>query len=96
MGLGKSRCDIPNGTTQGWACLAFKSKLTPFSHHMNVNSTMIINGGYFITHVMDIIYILNVLNGFACLCFHLSMHPFNNCPFDTIWLLPFNNIKYTQ
>jgi hypothetical protein len=21
--LGKSRCDIPNGTTQGWACQAF-------------------------------------------------------------------------
>jgi hypothetical protein len=20
MGLGKSKCDVPNGTTQGWAC----------------------------------------------------------------------------
>ncbi len=21
MGLGKSKCDVHNGTTQGWACL---------------------------------------------------------------------------
>jgi len=30
MGQGKSKCDVPNGTTQGWVCLINPSYVCKF------------------------------------------------------------------